>query len=99
MTWNVGASYFLCKSGNFAISSLTSQLEFCLRDLLRKIELSIHLLILWPLGDEEGIPRCSLSDRRVEAKDKLNVEVVDFGEKEDTMDGGEGYSIVGTLPQ
>lgn len=99
MTWNVGASYFRCKSGNFAISSLKVSDILADLDLLSKVELRVDLLVLRPLCNKEGISGGSLPYGRVEAEDKLDVEIVDFGEEEDSMDGGEWDSVICALPQ
>ena len=99
MTWNVGASYFLCKSGNFAISSLEKRNEqgSMMTNLLRQVELRIDLFILWPLRNEERVPCRPLSDGRVETENKLNVEIVDFGKEKYAMDRREGDAIICTL--
>ena len=51
-------------------------------DSLGHVEFCVDLLVLGPLGDKEGVSRCSLADRRVKTDDELDVEVVHFWQEE-----------------
>jgi hypothetical protein len=55
--------------------------------LLRQVEIQSDLLVLLELHDQEGVPRLTLSERRIQPDAEHEVEVVRFGQNHELLDG------------